>query len=112
MALNVNWLLVLKRARVFQKLFIPHYTTSIQTRGGVMGDISVAHLSKDRLNTTEYCCSPCPSIYDHNITHLLMAAFSRVTFYVTKVKSSQIDPIASRSQSNGAPVGFNPMEHL
>ncbi len=74
------------------------------------------------LNATglpEYCCWPCPSLYDYKFTPLLMATSSRIMHHVHKAQIisdwfSEHDneftllkwfPQSTRSQSNRAALG-------
>ncbi len=71
------------------------------------------------LNATadEYCCRPCPSLYDYSVLIFLMATSSRIMHHVTKLKSSQtgfLNMTMSSLYSKWPPQSpdLNPIEHL
>ncbi len=76
-----------------------------------VGDIFLAHFGSFSTNWAlfkhhslpEYCCWPCPSLYDYSV-HIFWCTSSRIMHHVTKIKSSQtgfLNMTMSSLYSNG-----------
>ncbi len=52
------------------------------------GSISTNWASFKHHSLPEYCCCPCPSLYDYSV-HIFWCTSSRITHHVTKLRSSQ-----------------------